>query len=372
MEKIIQVSKERENEFIEKINKLQIKCLKLKMKPLEVIKGKISYQKIDEITASEIIKYTIIGHMPKVDGYSFLAKIDHQPTGNIILGSLPDGSNLYKTYSQITPNCNHCKVNRDRKNTFLFQENNTDKIIQIGSTCLKDFFGHDIDDLFFYAELNDIFDNMEDFFGGCGGGSLIKTSYFLEVCCSLILENGYTSRKQSEEQMIPSTCDSVLNILNSKTGKDISITKEATELQNDIKTFFEAYEPQNDYTYNIKTLIGKEYLDLRYAGIVASAYLPFKKAKEIKNDGINSNFIGSINEKLNFELVLCSIRNFETIYGTTWLYSFKDKTNNVIIWKASKKQDIHENTTVNLKGTIKAHNEYKGVKQTVLTRCKIA
>jgi hypothetical protein len=48
-----------------------------------------------------------------------------------------------------------------------------------------------------------------------------------------------------------------------------------------------------------------------------------------------------------------------------------DKEGNVYIWKTGKdmEKDGAENKT--LVGTLKEHNEYKGVKQNVLTRCKI-
>ena len=34
--------------------------------------------------------------------------------------------------------------------------------------------------------------------------------------------------------------------------------------------------------------------------------------------------------------------------------------------------DIEEGKTYTIKGTVKEHSEYKGTKQTILTRCKIA
>ena len=52
-----------------------------------------------------------------------------------------------------------------------------------------------------------------------------------------------------------------------------------------------------------------------------------------------------------------------------YLYKFVDEAGNIFIWYASRPIELHERMT--LKATIKAHNERNGVKQTVLTRCKV-
>lgn len=62
-------------------------------------------------------------------------------------------------------------------------------------------------------------------------------------------------------------------------------------------------------------------------------------------------------------------RNEDNDFGTTYLYKFADEAGNVFIWYASRPIELQERMT--LKATIKAHNERNGVKQTVLTRCKV-
>lgn len=44
---------------------------------------------------------------------------------------------------------------------------------------------------------------------------------------------------------------------------------------------------------------------------------------------------------------------------------------NAMVWKTTKDLDIAEGTEITIKGTIKSHDEYKGVEQTKLVRCKI-
>lgn len=42
-----------------------------------------------------------------------------------------------------------------------------------------------------------------------------------------------------------------------------------------------------------------------------------------------------------------------------------------IVWKTSCYLDQSEGSTLTLRGTIKAHSEYHGSRQTELTRCKV-
>ena len=51
--------------------------------------------------------------------------------------------------------------------------------------------------------------------------------------------------------------------------------------------------------------------------------------------------------------------------------SFIDLIKSAITSWGKKGMDIAKGTKVFVKGTIKEHNEYAGVKQTVLTRCSI-
>jgi hypothetical protein len=63
--------------------------------------------------------------------------------------------------------------------------------------------------------------------------------------------------------------------------------------------------------------------------------------------------------------------SFENDFGIAYIYNFEDAAGNVIIWKTSKNLNGHELVSYELTGTVKKHGEYKGVKQTILTRCKV-
>ena len=59
----------------------------------------------------------------------------------------------------------------------------------------------------------------------------------------------------------------------------------------------------------------------------------------------------------------------ETQFGLLHIYEFKDANGNTVVWKTSSGKDIPESGVV--VGTVKAHEEYDGIKQTVILRARI-
>lgn len=93
-----------------------------------------------------------------------------------------------------------------------------------------------------------------------------------------------------------------------------------------------------------------------------------------------SEYVGTIGEKVAKNLKYVDAHSFDTAFGTTHIYKFIDDENNELIWKTSsiigyyKNNEwvpVTENEIVFVKGSIKELKEYKGTKQTILTRCKI-
>ena len=85
----------------------------------------------------------------------------------------------------------------------------------------------------------------------------------------------------------------------------------------------------------------------------------------------SSNYIGEIGKRITINVAEAKyITSWETMYGMTHLYKFLDADGNVFVWFASSMIDEAEVKSV--KGTVKDHTERDGIKQTVLTRCKVA
>lgn len=82
-----------------------------------------------------------------------------------------------------------------------------------------------------------------------------------------------------------------------------------------------------------------------------------------------SEYVGEIGERLyNMTAVFVATRGWEGRYGYTYIHTFRSGEN-VLTWFTSKDLNLDENTIVDLTATVKSHDEYKGVKNTQVTRC---
>lgn len=97
-----------------------------------------------------------------------------------------------------------------------------------------------------------------------------------------------------------------------------------------------------------------------------------------------SVYVGEIGKRIEATVTLVKTYSFkfkvvEWKTETRWIYTFKDDSGNVFVWKTSSPFDrmtergyrpYLEGDRLVIKGTVKAHEEYKGIKQTVLQRVK--
>lgn len=112
---------------------------------------------------------------------------------------------------------------------------------------------------------------------------------------------------------------------------------------------------------------------VHYANKIAEAENSLKAQKS------TSQYVGEVGERLDVTLTYVHTTTWENGYGgwlnhesVTCLHTFKDEQGNVFVWKTANFIEADYGTKLQVKGTVKEHSEYKGIKQTVLTRCKIA
>lgn len=132
-------------------------------------------------------------------------------------------------------------------------------------------------------------------------------------------------------------------------------------------------------------------IDLRDADEYQAELEAEAKLKALR-DFSNSGWVASPKKRLDLSLTLVSDYEYEgysySYYdnGTRHIYTFRDADGNCIVWKTSNPLGTwvedgngHEDwveaevgDTVTMRATVKEHSEYKGTKQTVITRAKIA
>lgn len=95
-----------------------------------------------------------------------------------------------------------------------------------------------------------------------------------------------------------------------------------------------------------------------------------KEAINSQDDESNSVYVGKEGDKITIKArsARC-MTSYETKYGTRRIYKIIGKDGNVYIWKTGNV--IMESGNITVTGTIKDHTEFRGIKQTELTRCYI-
>lgn len=124
------------------------------------------------------------------------------------------------------------------------------------------------------------------------------------------------------------------------------------------KAFFESADGTISFGYDLHTFI-------------VALKADYKAARD------TSIYYGEPKQRITHKVKLKEVYSFETNYTyrgeTSYLYLFEDSENHVFTWRTSTGfgVDLKNGAEITIKGTIKEHREYKGTRQTVLTRCKM-
>lgn len=309
------------------------------------------------------------------EGWSFVALIHSLPTGENIFKSLIDGDNIPSEYRATGKICEHCKVNRYRKDTYLLYNQNSNNYIQVGSTCIKDFLGdntpenilnrvHFVSDLYSFLEqsINSPAGEYEAFY--------IKK--YLKYTSACITKYGWLSKSKAYEAGGKPTVSWVYEVLNNQAA--IAITDADSLLAESTIEWAESLSDQevqdSNYLYSIRAIVRSAMVNKITAAFAASIIPAYQKAMAEKS-AIHSNHVGIINNRMLFELTLKNCVSYQGGYGTVYKYIFSDDASNIIFWNASSSQLLSIGKKYIVRGTVKAHTEYKGVKQTQINRCDV-
>lgn len=81
-----------------------------------------------------------------------------------------------------------------------------------------------------------------------------------------------------------------------------------------------------------------------------------------------SEWVGEVGQRLDLIVKITQNKVIDNGYSSSTMHTMEDLLGNVYVWFTAAKS-WQEGTTMHIRGTVKDHNIYKNVKQTVLTRC---
>lgn len=330
-----------------------------------------------------------------VGGWKFIATLEHTKNGNIIRRACD--VEVPERYYNAMPICEHCNSNRYRKETYIVMNINTGEFKQVGKSCLRDFtHGMDAE---LVASWTALFDELivgEAPCEGCNITNYYEPLEFLQYCAETIRHFGYvkgglntrsTAERASDYMVLehggfgwtnPEYRRKLYNEMES-VGFNHN-REESKKLAEDILRWSITLEENSNYMHNLKTVCSLNYITMKHFGLLASAFPTYdreleriaqRKAIEEKNkeESERSEWVGCIGKRVEISVEDFKVlTGWETQWGYVSVYKFVDKDGNVFTWKTSGY--LPEKIT-KLKGTVKEHKEYRGVKQTELSRCKI-
>ena len=246
----------------------------------------------------KMVKVEIEGRMPVFNGWKFLASIEHntsriddrflkenQPRNYINATAWLDDREIQVIESQreflqdCPANCEHCDLPRNRNQTFLLENTETQEQKQVGSSCIDDFLGHDslkkalwffeLDDILHHNHLNDYVNNV---FLGSSGQYPIPTELVVAMASLQIDAEGFVSRGDSNNMDVPSTSDRVRNAFSNPTDMHKSLIDAYVNDQphkqldkaREVREFYLSLDSSGkQFIQSAKTLLASDFVNLR-------------------------------------------------------------------------------------------------------------
>ena len=339
----------------------------------------------------EVTPVTVEGNA-KIEGWEFIGSVEPAGEGrNLVKAAF--GKEIPDRFYTCDLECEHCGKKQSRTKTFIVRNLETGEYKQVGRTCLRSYTGG-FDAEFAaameeFCDFQDMYSSDEDWIPMYKGPMDFGIVDVIACALESIAEEGYIKSTDRMDQS-KTTKGIVENML---TGGKVPETRKAHA--EEIVEWAKNLDANNNYLNNLKTLALAGHVSAKNLGIAVSMVPGFERNAEYEAEkarkeaerkaaeeerqakAATSEYAGKIGDKVTFDVQL--IRHITTIqgaYGSTEVYRIVDTDNHIYTWFAAGGFDCNADEAnlaiTKLSGTIKNLQEYKGEKQTVLTRVKVA
>lgn len=324
-------------------------------------------EKIEKEVMVKQYEIIVNGQPPRVEGYEFIAKVEHTSDGNI-LNYAPNASskNIPEEYRTARQECDVCKTTRDRTNTFIlklekddpqkFSNKKVGDFIMVGSGCLKRFLPNiSTNALMEYA---DMIENLrrsvresgemdDDFSGGFGrGGSgnwMESIELGLWLSATYLHTGKYLSKKKAEEFGTQPTLERAFIAMNSITSmgnedeihlkirtddgfkqKSESLNKEFLDWSKskDFDTLIAQKPDYADFFHNLKVISKQDVFKSKNSGFFSALFQLFlrdkgelEKINAQKESTADFKYFGQPGEKIKVKVKVKKIKEYESQWG---------------------------------------------------------
>ena len=317
-----------------------------------------------------------------VDGWTLVARVDFMDTDSGprgIVSTVP-GQTAPEWAHDIDTTCEHCHKHRRRNRIFIF-ENESGDYRRVGSTCIEDYMGLDAAMLLHCTEGRTWYESDEE---GIKAAKWWSVQRFVATARTLVRKSGFQKSKDDNPTWLAAYWLRIdlarPHVMDPEKRREWTPTEEDERFAADaIEHFRNQRSARSDYVRNLSVVAECAAVDFKRLPLTASMAVAYervleRRVAEEKARQEAGGEVGEIGDKVQSVAVkVASVRTFEGGFGPTTVYTLVDAQNHNYVWFSSRQfDDVQVGAERKITGRIKDHKEFRGVPQTVLTRCKWA
>lgn len=325
---------------------------------------------------------TVTGQVPSFNGWQVVSRISRDTEGVVTYRTEPGFEIDRQAHDD--ERCDHCHSRRRRITTYVVAHTETGQIKQVGSSCLADFLGILVGPTIIEA-IGSLFEDIEaPTYSGGNSADAHPTPVVLAVAAAAVRRYGWTPRSTDNPRAVP-TANLVETVLysSSRHAHELSQELAPTEADHDTaraaRAWAQAQDGGTEYLANLKAVVLADNVSARNLGLAVSAVGAYRRAMDAERDheaAKTSQWVGQVKQRDTYTLTVIGIKTREREayhyydHGLSWLVTLADEQGNRFKWFASSEPAFEEGDTVTGKATVKKHDTYRGIKETVFTRCR--
>lgn len=379
-------------EFKARVEKLNKKLVKLNKPILTVTeldhfirKEKVEFHNSGDAYRNDTFRdFNVEYANIQIDGLEFFKKDDskYKYIGTV---NVKDGvktvfcpDNTFLLHFQSDSNvCDHCHTKRLRNTYHLFEDHG--RVLKIGSSCAKDFFGYDVDKiLHVYYETFAVIRSFEEFDEKCCRESISWS--FNEIYSEVQHYTKDFSFWDSSGKSEIGTSQKIREDLYTNSTYSMN-SKAPEELLQKIRNYWDSQDLNSSFVLNMREAIKHDYAIEKNVGSYAYAIfgaIKGMKEKEASLEGNECQYKDGDRPGLNLTV---THRHSFTAPGysryakeeTIYVVEFLSEDGVIYVTKSSSGaiSELNIGDKVKLAGTICGRNDFAGKKRWQLKRCKV-
>jgi hypothetical protein len=312
------------------------------------------------------------GETPRLEGWRLAAVVDHRgaeaelrpvPGAPVVVPSSP---------SWRVPTCDHCQVARKRKETFLLLRDGDRALRQVGSSCLRDFLGgHDPQRLCRQAEY--LLLAGAELSGAADGagvelGARLELEAFLAHAARVVRRAGWTSRAAAGDET-PSSADQAEASLEQHAPLEPADRRLARGTLAWARELLPLKQNPSGFERDLVGVVGESWITRRERGLICAAVMI--RRRELARSHSRSRHQGCVGNDLEIVgLVEHVFASPSSRWGHVHQAVLRDLDGNRYRCWSSRPLPIEEDRAYQVSGRVTAHDEHRGERETVLTRCR--